>query len=97
MARSPRLHATVPEPEPVPEVPPPQWGDALPAPVLKTPWLRWLAPLSGEQRCVVALCAFSALLFVPWLGATGLWDPWEPHYGEVAREMIGRASCRERV
>ncbi|HEX9572782.1 MAG TPA: glycosyltransferase family 39 protein [Myxococcales bacterium] len=90
MARSPRLHATAPEPEPVPEVPPRQWGDALPAPVLKTPWLRWLAPLSGEQRCVVALCAFSALLFVPWLGATGFWDPWEPHYGEVAREMIAR-------
>jgi len=90
MARSPRLHATAPEPEPVPELPAPQWGDALPAPVLKTPWLRWLAPLSGEQRCLVALCAFAALLFVPWLGATGFWDPWEPHYGEVAREMIAR-------
>jgi len=62
----------------------------LPAAVLKTPWLRWLAPLSGEQRCVLALCAFAALLFVPWLGATGFWDPWEPHYGEVAREMIAR-------
>jgi 4-amino-4-deoxy-L-arabinose transferase-like glycosyltransferase len=58
--------------------------------VVKTPWLRWLQPLSGEQRCVVALCAFAALLFVPWLGATGFWDPWEPHYGEVAREMIAR-------
>jgi 4-amino-4-deoxy-L-arabinose transferase-like glycosyltransferase len=90
MARSPRLHATAPEPQPVPELPPPQWGDALPAAVLKTPWLRWLAPLSGEQRCVLALCAFAALLFVPWLGATGFWDPWEPHYGEVAREMIAR-------
>jgi len=90
MARSPRLHATAPEPQPVPALPPPQWGDALPEPVLRTPWLRWLQPLSGEQRCVVALCALAALLFVPWLGATGLWDPWEPHYGEVAREMIAR-------
>ena len=90
MARSPRLHATAPEPEAPAELPAPEWGDALPAPVANTPWLRWLAPLSGEQRCAVALCAFSALLFVPWLGATGFWDPWEPHYGEVAREMIAR-------
>jgi len=88
MARSPRLHATAPEP--VPEVAAPQWGNSLPGPLLRTPWLRWLAPLSGEQRCVAALCAFAALLFLPWLGATGLWDPWEPHYGEVAREMIAR-------
>ena len=90
MARSPRLHATAPEPQPSPALPPPQWGDALPEAVLRTPWLRWLLPFSGEQRCVIALCAFSALLFVPWLGATGFWDPWEPHYGEVAREMIAR-------
>jgi 4-amino-4-deoxy-L-arabinose transferase-like glycosyltransferase len=90
MARSPSLHATTPEPRPVPELPPPEWGDVLPEAVLKTPWLRWLLPLSGEQRCLVALCAFSALLFVPWLGATGFWDPWEPHYAEVAREMIAR-------
>ncbi|HWE22829.1 MAG TPA: glycosyltransferase family 39 protein, partial [Myxococcales bacterium] len=67
-----------------------EWGDTLPGPVLKTPWLRWLAPLSGEQRCVIALSFFAAVLFVPWLGATGFWDPWEPHYAEVAREMISR-------
>src|SRR5690242_13656950 len=90
MARSPRLHATAPESPPAPALPPPQWGDVLPDAVAKTPWLRWLVPLSGEQRCVVALCLLSALLFVPWLGATGFWDPWEPHYGEVAREMIAR-------
>ena len=89
MARSPRLHATAPEPEHVPS-PPPQWGDSLPRALLETPWLRWLAPLSGEQRLVIALSLFSALLFMPWLGATGFWDPWEPHYDEVAREMIAR-------
>ena len=32
-----------------------------------------------------------ALLFLPYLGAVGLWDPWETHYGEVAREMIQRS------
>ena len=30
--------------------------------MLKTPWLRWLASLSGERRCVLALCVLSALL-----------------------------------
>src|SRR5205085_3453084 len=90
MARSPRLHAASPEPQPSPPPNGGEWGDSLPAAVPETPWLRWLAPLSGEQRCVVALSVFAALLFVPWLGATGFWDPWEPHYGEVARDMIAR-------
>lgn len=31
-----------------------------------------------------------ALLFLPALGASGLWDPWETHYGEVARRMLER-------
>jgi 4-amino-4-deoxy-L-arabinose transferase-like glycosyltransferase len=83
------VHAASPEPETVPAGRT-EWGDTLPAAVLQTPWLRWLASLAGEQRCVIALCVLSALLFVPWLGATGFWDPWEPHYGEVAREMISR-------
>jgi len=52
--------------------------------------LPWLARMSGEQRMALALSALAALLFIPWLGATGFWDPWEPHYGEVAREMIAR-------
>ena len=33
---------------------------------------------------------FAGLLLIPYLGAVGLWDPWETHYGEVAREMIQR-------
>src|SRR5919204_1416896 len=43
-----------------------------------------------EARGVAAVVAFSAVVFLPWLGAVGLWDPWEPHYTEVAREMIVR-------
>ncbi len=66
------------------------WGDTLPAFARKISWLRWLAPLSAERRLVIAFAALAALLFLPWLGATGFWDPWEPHYGEVAREMIAR-------
>ena len=67
-----------------------EWGDALPAFVRGISWLRWLEPLTAGQRLVIAFSVLAALLFVPWLGATGFWDPWEPHYGEVAREMIAR-------
>ncbi len=65
----------------------PEWGDVLPGFLSGQ---KWLAALSAEQRLVLALSAFAALVAVPWLGATGFWDPWEPHYGEVAREMIAR-------
>lgn len=34
--------------------------------------------------------ALASAVFLPWLGATGLWDPWEPHYAEVARQMLVR-------
>jgi len=65
---------------------PAQWGDVLPGFLRGT----FLARLSAEKRLVLALSALAAFLFLPWLGATGFWDPWEPHYGEVAREMIAR-------
>ncbi len=41
-------------------------------------------------RVTAVAVAFASLLFIPYLGAVGLWDPWETHYGEVAREMIQR-------
>ncbi|ATB27806.1 ArnT family glycosyltransferase [Melittangium boletus] len=54
------------------------------------PWAkRWMA-LDPTLRVALATAAFAALLFVPYLGAVGLWDPWETHYGEVGREMIQR-------
>ena len=31
-----------------------------------------------------------ALIYLPTLGAVGLWDPWETHYAEVAREILAR-------
>lgn len=34
--------------------------------------------------------AIAALVFLPWLGAVGLWDPWETHYSEVGRQMWAR-------
>jgi len=43
-----------------------------------------------EGRDLWLIALFAALLFIPFLGAVGLWDPWEPHYGEVARQMVWR-------
>lgn len=54
----------------------------------------WLAPLqrATESRRLAQLIVLmlGALIFLPRLGSMGLWDPWETHYGEVAREMIVR-------
>jgi 4-amino-4-deoxy-L-arabinose transferase-like glycosyltransferase len=32
----------------------------------------------------------AAALYFPFMGTSSLWDPWETHYGEVAREMLSR-------
>lgn len=32
----------------------------------------------------------AAALYFPLMGTSSLWDPWETHYGEVAREMLAR-------
>ncbi len=81
---------SIPAAAAAPEKSGPQLGDVLPGFVAKTPWLRWLQKLSGEQRLVLGLSIFAAIVAIPWLGATGFWDPWEPEYGEVAREMVTR-------
>jgi len=49
-----------------------------------------LRALPEERRDLLAVAAFAALIFLPWLGAVGFWDPWEPHYAEVARQMLVR-------
>lgn len=36
------------------------------------------------------LVLVTTLLYLPMLGNFGLIDPWEPHYAEVAREMLAR-------
>ena len=40
-------------------------------------WITWLVTLA-------------AALYLPGMGTSSLWDPWETHYGEVAREMLAR-------
>ena len=54
-------------------------------------WLAHLERLAASPRLAEALVlVLGALVFLPRLGSMGLWDPWETHYGEVAREMIVR-------
>ena len=43
-----------------------------------------------RERFGFWLFALNVLLFVPLLGSYSLSDPWETHYGEVAREMLAR-------
>lgn len=50
----------------------------------------WLFKLDVERRHLILLAVLAASVFFPYLGAVGFWDPWEPHYGEVARSMIVR-------
>ena len=45
---------------------------------------------TDEAKDLWLFALFAALIFIPWLGSVGLWDPWEPGYGEVAREMVWR-------
>lgn len=45
----------------------------------------------GSRRSVLGLLCISVLLcafYLPGLGEYGLYDPWETHYGEVARNMV---------
>ena len=42
------------------------------------------------QRHGFWVLAAGALLYFPVMGVQSLWDPWETHYGEVAREILAR-------
>jgi len=54
-------------------------------------WLTWLKhKIATDRMAVMVVVGMGALLFLPFLGTLGLWDPWETHYGEVARAMIAR-------
>jgi 4-amino-4-deoxy-L-arabinose transferase-like glycosyltransferase len=48
-----------------------------------------LAP-SALSRPALAVFVIIGLIYVPLAGTFSLWDPWETHYGEVAREILAR-------
>ncbi len=74
-------------------VPAPSEGDFEGSPYRSTPKRkqpekrRWWSWRLWPDVIVVAA---GAALFLPALGSHGLWDPWETHYGEVARRMLER-------
>lgn len=43
-----------------------------------------------ERWLRVGLFILVCLLYLPGLGSFGLWDPWEVHYGEAARQLLER-------
>src|SRR6185503_4683825 len=44
----------------------------------------------SERQVSLLVILFGLLLYVPFAGGYGLFDPWETHYGEVARQMAVR-------
>ncbi|HZN95855.1 MAG TPA: glycosyltransferase family 39 protein [Myxococcales bacterium] len=57
---------------------------------LDRPWVKRLRSRSETARLVLVVGLFAGVLYLPMLGAVGLWDCWEDHYGEVGRMMIFR-------
>ena len=44
----------------------------------------------SERQTALLVILFGLLLYIPFAGSYGLWDPWETHYAEVARQMTHR-------
>ena len=44
----------------------------------------------ARHRPGLAVLLLVAAIYTPLLGTSALWDPWETHYGEVAREILAR-------
>src|SRR4051812_1382491 len=56
-----------------------------------SPVAAWLAR-RGNVFWSLVLVAVGVLVFLPRLGVYPLWDPWEPHYLQVAWEMQDRGT-----
>jgi 4-amino-4-deoxy-L-arabinose transferase-like glycosyltransferase len=79
MSPEPLSHTAAPVPVPSRDTP-----AAKPA-ALRSWWDRW-----SERQTTLAVLLFGLLLYLPFAGSYGLFDPWETHYGEVARQMTER-------
>src|SRR5512139_1593700 len=44
----------------------------------------------SERQAVLLVLLVGGLLYLPFAGSYGLFDPWETHYGEVGRQMARR-------
>jgi len=86
------MSTTPPPAEPIdgggamPAVDPPPSPRAAPA---APPRLGLLDRLSERQTTLLVIL-IGLVLYIPFAGTYGLWDPWETHYSEVARQMTAR-------
>jgi 4-amino-4-deoxy-L-arabinose transferase-like glycosyltransferase len=55
---------------------------------LRSSWLSCDA--WSERQVATAVILLGLLLYIPFAGSYGLYDPWETHYSEVARQMTER-------
>lgn len=69
-----------------PTLPAPDKAKAAPLAAL---W-RSLEGVPPERVAFAFVVALGCAVLLPYLGAVGLYDPWESHYAEVAREMVAR-------
>ena len=54
-------------------------------------WLDWIrGRVDTDRKALIVVLVAGILLFIPYLGTLGLWDPWETRGGEVARAMVAR-------
>ena len=66
---------------------------AAPEPVAATsarPARRGLLDRLSDRQMSLLVVLIGLALYIPFAGSYGLWDPWETHYGEVARQMTKR-------
>jgi 4-amino-4-deoxy-L-arabinose transferase-like glycosyltransferase len=62
---------------------------AAPSPVVRPAAASFLDRLTDVQMSLLVI-GIGLLLYIPFAGSYGLWDPWETHYSEVARQMVKR-------
>ena len=53
------------------------------------------ARAGGAAWTALLIAGVALMLYVPDMGSSGLWDPWEGHYAEVARQMLERGDLIE--
>ena len=62
----------------------------LPKSFFEDSYVKRFLALSPTAQVVSMIAVLAGLVLIPYLGSVGLWDPWEVHYGEVARSMVQR-------
>ena len=53
-----------------------------------TYWTRAPERIASDWKVISVLALILLAAYLPGLGSYGLYDPWETHYGEVARNMV---------